>query len=57
MYATIQLSLLVSTMIKSATGVFEENIDCECDVKNICTVHMEEVIHKHQEWLSYFQTK
>jgi len=33
--AAVQLSLFVSTMIKSITGAFEAKIDCECDENNI----------------------
>lgn len=56
-YAAVQLSMFISTMIDSASCAFEEKIDCECDEKNIETMQLEEVVHKHKECLSYFHTK
>jgi len=34
-YVAVQLSQFFSTMIESTTGVFEANIECECDENNI----------------------
>jgi len=56
-YVAIQLSLFVSTMIESTTGAFEAKIDYECDENNIHTMQLEEVIWKHQKWISHFQAK
>jgi len=46
-YATTQLSMFISKMIKSASGTFEAKVGCECDEKNIRIVQLEYVMQKY----------